>query len=182
MSERSLARRYASALFSVVRNTGTTEAAGRDLASLAALVSTHDELGRVLASPAVPPSKKRGVLEAVLAAAGPITPEVQRLALMLAERDRMALLDQIAGAFAELEREARRELPAEVVTASPLADATRADVAAALGRATGCTVTVETRVDPAIIGGLVARVGSVVYDASLIRQLEKMRQRLLNEQ
>ena len=75
----------------------------------------------------------------------------------------------------------RRVLPADVVTAVPLDDARRAAVAKALTQAAGCAVTLNERVDPAIIGGMIARVGSTVYDASVTRQLEKMRQQLLEK-
>ena len=178
MTLQALARRYAGALFDVARKSGGLEAAARDLSAIADLVAGHAELRRVFEAP-LPPAKKRAVLEAVLAAAGPGSPEVRRLLLLLAERDRLGLVPQIAAVFAEREMAVRRVLSADVVTAVPLGDARRAAVARALSRASGCDVTVHDRVDPSIIGGIIARVGSVVYDASLTRQLEKMRQRLL---
>jgi F-type H+-transporting ATPase subunit delta len=64
------------------------------------------------------------------------------------------------------------------VTAHPLTDGPRAAIVAALGRATGAEVTMTERVDPGLVGGLVARVGSLVFDGSVTRQLERMRQTL----
>jgi F-type H+-transporting ATPase subunit delta len=182
MTPRSLARRYAGALFDVVQKNGTVEAAGRDLGAMVELVAGHESLRTVFQSSGVPPQKKRGVLEAILAASGPVAGEVRRLLLLLADRDRLALLTDIAGEFAARAMAARRVLPADIVTAVPLGDARRAAVAQALSRASGCEVTVHERVDPSIIGGIIARVGSVVYDGSVTRQLEKMRHRLLNDQ
>jgi F-type H+-transporting ATPase subunit delta len=181
MTPQGLARRYAGALFDVARKGGTLEAAGRDLSAMRDLVAGHDQLRKVFESTAVPAPKKRAVLEAILAS-GPVTADVRRLLLLLAERDRLMLLSQIADVFLERAMAARRVMSADVVTAVPLGDARRAEVAQALSRASGCEVTVRDRVDPSIIGGIIARVGSVVYDGSITRQLEKMRQRLLNEQ
>jgi F-type H+-transporting ATPase subunit delta len=181
MTSRSLARRYAGALFDVVQKQGNLEAAERDLTAMRNLVAGHDQLRKVLETPAVPMQKKRDVLEAILAAAGPIADPVRRLLLMLAERDRLALLPDLTDAFSERTMSARRVQPADVVTAVPLDDARRAAVTRALARAAGCDITLNERVDPAIIGGMIARVGSTVYDASVTRQLEKMRQQLLEK-
>lgn len=181
MTSRSLARRYAGALFDVVKKQGHLDAAERDLVAMRNLIAGHEQLRKVLETPALPIQKKRAVLEAVLAAAGSISEEVRRLLLMLADRDRLALLPELTEAFAERTMAARRVLPADVVTAVPLDDARRAAVARALARAAGCEVTLNERVDPAIIGGMIARVGSTVYDASVTRQLEKMRQQLLEK-
>jgi F-type H+-transporting ATPase subunit delta len=181
MTARTLARRYSGALFDVVRKQGSLESAERDLLAMRDLVAGHDQLRRVLETPAVPMQKKRAVIEAILAKAGLISSEVKRLLLMLADRDRLALLPEIAGTFSERAMAARRVQPAEVVTAVPLDDARRAAVKKALARAAGTEVTLSERVDPSIIGGVIARVGSTVYDASVTRQLEKMRQQLLEK-
>jgi F-type H+-transporting ATPase subunit delta len=182
MTPRSLARRYAGALFDVVQKGGTVEAADRDLAAIAELIAGHEPLRKVFQSSGVPPHKKRAVLEAILAASGEVTGEVRRLLLLLADRNRLGLVPEIAGTFAERAMAARRVVSADLVTSAPLGDARRAAVAEALGRASGCEVTLRERVDPSIIGGIVARIGSVVYDGSVTRQLEKMRQRLLRDQ
>jgi F-type H+-transporting ATPase subunit delta len=176
-----VARRYAGALFDVARRDGTLERAGRDLADFTALVAQHDELGRVFETPAVPPAKKRDIVEALLAAGGGVQDDVRRLLLLLAERDRLMLLPEINTAFADRAMDARRVLPAEVVTAVPLGDASRARLAGALAAATGCEVTLTETVDPGIVGGVVTRVGSLVFDGSVTRQIERMKARLLQE-
>jgi len=176
-----MARRYSTALFDVVRKQGSLESAERDLTGIRDLVEGHSQLRKVFETPAVPAQKKRALVEALVAAAASTSPEVRRLLVMLAERDRMALLPEIAAAFSERTMAARRVMPAEVVTAIPLDDARRAAVSKALSAAAGSEVTLTARVDPSIIGGIIARVGSTVYDASVTRQLEKMRQLLLEK-
>jgi F-type H+-transporting ATPase subunit delta len=100
---------------------------------------------------------------------------------MLADRDRLALLPAVTAAFDERVRRERHVLQAEVVTAVPLPDAQRAALSGALRRAAGSELTITEKVDPAIIGGVIARVGSLVFDGSVTRQLERMKQRLLEE-
>jgi F-type H+-transporting ATPase subunit delta len=171
-------RRYASALFDVTQKAGTTDAAGTSLEGLGALVSGHDELSRVLASPAIPVTVKRDIILGVIDAVGGVSAEVRRLVSMLAERDRLGELSDVVAAFGEQLMESRRELRAEIVTAVPLSDASRSALTEALGRASGKSVTIDASVDPSIIGGVIAKVGSFVYDASLTRQLERMRDAL----
>jgi F-type H+-transporting ATPase subunit delta len=178
MNAQPVARRYAAALFEVTTKSGAAEQAGRDLADLGRLVSEHAELRHVVASPTVPVSVKQAVFAAIMDAAGIASSEVRRLVRMLADRDRLLLLPQLDAAFAERLNEAKRVAQADVVTAVPLTPATRAALAEALGRASGKTVTMTERVDPAIIGGVVARIGTFVYDASVAGQLGRLKEKL----
>jgi F-type H+-transporting ATPase subunit delta len=77
--------------------------------------------------------------------------------------------------------DASRVASADVVTAVPLPAGDEAALAAALGKVTGRQVTIQSRVDPSIVGGLVARVGSLVIDGSVVRQMTRLRERLLGE-
>jgi F-type H+-transporting ATPase subunit delta len=181
MSLRTVARRYAGALFDVAHKAGTIDRAERQLAAFGEMLGGHSELRRVLETPAIAPQKKRAIVEALLAKTGERDGEVQRLLSMLADRDRLALLPEIAVAFADRLRQSRRVLQAEITTAVPLPEAQRASLAAALKRAAGSDLTITEKVDPAIIGGVVARVGSQVFDGSVTGQLERMRQKLLQE-
>jgi F-type H+-transporting ATPase subunit delta len=174
-----MARRYASVLFAVTRATGTLDRAERDLAGFATLVSGNPELGAALASPAVPAKKKRAIVEAILAGSGDVGGEISRMLLLLAERGRLAIVPDIVAAVAERSMSENRVLKAEVTTATPITDARRSALAAALGRATKSQVIVNARVDPSLVGGAVARVGNFVYDGSVVRQLALMKQRLL---
>lgn len=178
MSARSVARRYAAALFDVTRRGGNHERAGQDLAAIARTIAEHAELSRILGSPAIPPAVKRTIVASLLDAAGDLSVEVRRVVSLLADRDRMGLLGEVASAFQERLREENKEVHAEIVTAVPLRAESRAALGDALSRATGRRVTVAERIDPAIVGGVIARVGSTVYDASVTRQLERLRERL----
>lgn len=179
MSVRSAARRYAAVLFEVVQAKGDLGKVEGELNAFVALVEGHRELQTVLSHPAVSAQKKRDLIEQILNASPHISGEVRRLLLMLAERDRLGSLDQVAAAYTERLMVHRKVMNAQIITASALPDSQRAALAQALSAAAGADVRLNESVDPSIMGGIVARVGSVVYDASLTRQLEKMRQQLL---
>ena len=179
MSLRSAARRYAAVLFEVVQAKGDLAKAEGELQSFVSLVEGHRELQTVLAHPAISAAKKRELVETILKAIPDLSGEVRRLLLMLAERDRLGSVRDVAAAFTERLMAHRKVMDAQVVTASALPEGQRDALAKALSSAVGADVRLKESVDPSIVGGIVARVGSVVYDASLTRQLEKMRQQLL---
>ncbi len=179
MTSGAVARRYATALFEVVEAAGLTDRALADMAGMRRLIAEHAELRKVFETPAIPAGRKKALVEALAARAAGMTPEVTRLLGLLAERDRLAMLEEVAVAFEARVNEARRIVPAEVVTAAPLETTLRAAIEGALAKATGSDVRLTERVDPALVGGLVARVGSLVFDGSVTRQIERLRQRLL---
>jgi len=179
VSVRSVGRQYAHALYQVADHAQAVEAVGRDLAAFADLVDGHEQLRSVLETPMVVPRKKRALVSALVAALPEIRVEVARLLELMAERNRLMLLSEVRDAYRQREMEAHRMVAAEVVTAEPLDEAHRARLADVLGQATGRTVTISDRVDPSIVGGVVARVGSHVFDGSIVRQVERMREALL---
>jgi F-type H+-transporting ATPase subunit delta len=179
MSARSAGRRYAAVLFEVVNQTGEVSRAEQDLRAFLDVVTGHPQLQAVLTTPSVPAAKKRAVITQVLDASGEVTGAVRRLLLMLADRDRLGSLSLVADAFTERVKVHQKIVDATVETATPMPEAQRLALTAALSAASGADVRLHDTVNPDIVGGIIARVGSVVYDASLTHQLEKMRQRLL---
>jgi F-type H+-transporting ATPase subunit delta len=179
MSARALARQYAHALFDVAEKNGQIDRVRRDVTAFAALVSSHDELARAFSSPAVSADQKKAVIGALIAASGGVAVELERLLAFLADRDRLMHISGIAGAFVERAMDADRTARADVTTAMPLGEQARAELISALGKAVNRTVTITERVDPSIIGGMVARIGGVVFDGSVTRQIERLREQLL---
>ena len=180
MTSRAAAARYARALFDVVQKEKLDpDRVAGELTEVGELVNGHPGLARVLTNPAVPAPRKRAVVEQLLAL-GPVTPPVARLLLMLAERDRLTLLDALIQAFRERLMEHQQIVRAEVTTAIPLPGDRVSALEQGIARATGRQVRLETRVDPAIIGGAVTRIGSTVYDGSVSMQLQKLKEQLAN--
>ena len=178
MTSRGAATRYARALFDVANKESDIQQVGRELAGFARLVAGNEMLSRTLANPAIPVQRKRGVVEQLLARAGQLSPVVSKLLLLLADRDRLALLPELASAYDARLMENAQVVRAQVTTAIELPAERAAALQQGLARATGRQVQVETRVDPSIIGGAVARIGSTVYDGSVTTQLQKVRERL----
>ena len=181
MTVRAVARQYALALFDVAQKGSQTDRLGRELSEFAGLVASHDELSGVFANTAIPAAYKRAIVDRLVQALPELSPEIRRLLTLLADRDRLMHLGAIVAIFNEKAMDANRVVRAELVTAAPLDDTVRNRIAASLGRALGRQVTMAERVDPALVGGFVARVGSVVVDGSVTRHLERIREKLLAE-
>lgn len=180
MTLQAIARRYAAALFDVTKQNNTLDAAQASLASFATLVAGSPELATVFGSRAVPAQKKLSVAQTLVAQLN-APQEIQRLITALGDRDRLGLIADVASAFAARVRQEQHILQADVTTAVPLSREGAASLATSLGNALGGTVTIKQHVDPSIVGGVIAKVGSLVFDGSVTRQLELMKTVLTKE-
>jgi F-type H+-transporting ATPase subunit delta len=177
MPSRASAARYARALFDVALKESDPAQAGVDLASFAGLMSANAELHSTLTNPAVPVTAKREIVSTLTTRLNAATP-VRKVLALLAERDRLALVPDLLDIYRERLMEHQQVVRAEVTTAAPLDAAREAQLQQRLAQATGRKVEITTSVDPSIIGGVIARIGSTVYDGSIATQLEKMKEKL----
>jgi F-type H+-transporting ATPase subunit delta len=174
------AGRYARALFDVVlKEGGNLEQVQADFQQFVDVFAQHPSLAATLGNPAIPASKKVGVTKALIERAGAISPVVAKIILMLAERDRVMLLPDIARAYRERLMDHQKIIRGEVTTAVALAPEKLRSLEQGLQQATGRKVVLEAKVDPSIIGGVITRLGSTVYDGSVTTQLQKMKQSLI---
>ena len=181
MTAGAAATRYARALFDVVLKEGNDAAVEKvqgELQQFADLFA-NDQLAHVLGNPAIPVSKKKALATALVARAGQISAPLAKLIVILAEKDRLTLLPGMARAYADRVMDHLKILRGEVTTATPLAPEKLRVLEQGLAQATGRKVVLEARVDPSIIGGVVTRLGSTVYDGSVTTQLQKMKQALV---
>jgi F-type H+-transporting ATPase subunit delta len=174
------ASRYAQALADLVLKPGSRvdpEQALTELASLASVLKGAPQLQHVLLSPSVPTPRKRALIGRLVAALG-VSDLVRRFLLVMVGHRRIDLLEEAGEAF-EMEIDARRGV-VRVDVASPreLTAAEREALSRELAGLTGRQPRLRFRLEPGLIGGLVARVGSTVYDGSVRGQLEGMRHRL----
>lgn len=179
MTSRAAANRYARALFDVAQKEADVQQVGRELTAFGRLLASSDQLSRVLSNPAIPVQKKRAVVDALLKQASPISPVLGKLLLLLADRDRLMLVPDLVVAYENRLMEHAKVVRAEVVTAIQLPPDRVQALQQGLAAATGRQVQLQNRVDPSIVGGAVARIGSIVYDGSVTTQLEKLKQQLL---
>ncbi len=175
---RALARRYAKALLDVARSQGARPASvEQELRGLVRSIDGSPELTRVLRQPTARAEARRRLVGA-LAEAGQGSPLLLRLLTLMAERDRLALLPALAEEFAQARTAAEGRASAEAVTAVPLAERQRAALASALSVAVGKTVELEARVDPALLGGVLVKLGGRTYDGSVRGRLAALGARL----
>jgi len=148
-----------------------------ELAAFVDLFTQNPALEKVLINPAVPVTRKRAAVTELVLKLG-VTSVLGKLLTLLAERDRLILLPDILSSYRERLLDHRHVVRAEVTTATALSTERTQEIEKRLAQVTGKTVLVSARVDESIIGGIVARIGGTVYDASVTHQLEKIRTRL----
>jgi F-type H+-transporting ATPase subunit delta len=181
MTSGAAAGRYARALFDVVvkDSPAKLDTAQSELQSFAEMFSKNEALAGIAGNPAIPVGKKAALAKALVARAGMTIPAVGKLMVLLAERDRLMLLPDIARVFRTRVMDYQKIVRGDVTTAIALPAGKLRALEAGLQHATGRTVVLESRVDPSIIGGVVTRLGSTVYDGSVTTQLQRMKQALI---
>jgi F-type H+-transporting ATPase subunit delta len=170
-------RRYARALFSLVRDESAVESARRELRAVASLLEATPELRAAVFRPLHPVKERRAVLRAVGSRLS-LSRHVTNFLLYLVDQRRLVDFDAIHAEFERLADEAAGRLQADVVSASPLRDDQRERLRRALVARAGREVELALRVDPALIGGAIVRLGGIVFDGSLRTQLAELRDNL----
>ena len=178
MSRKAAGAREARALLDVATRESDPDRVGAELDAIADAMRTQPEVQALLLRPGVPIARRVQALQLIASSLG-LTPLVSKLLTAFAERDSLRLVPDLAAAYRTRLLDRKNIVSAEITTAVPLTPETADRVGRALGQASGKQVLVSTRVDPAIIGGVVARVGSTVYDGSVTTQLARMRQKLV---
>lgn len=177
MTTRTSATRYARALLDVSLKESTADQAGADLTKVVSLLQQFPDLQRAFTNPAIPAARKRALVQELLsklALSGPVA----KLLLMLAERDRLTLLPDMAAVYQERLEDLQKIVRAEVTTAEAMAPERLSEMQRRLASATGRTVKLTARVDPSLIGGMKTQIGGTVYDGSIATQLAAFRQKL----
>jgi len=177
MTQRTSAARYAKALLDVAIAEADPQQVDEQLASVAALFTGHADLWRTVTNPAVPSPKKRAIVDEMLPKLG-VSQVLQKTLQLLASRDRLALLQDLAEAYRSRLMDHLKVVRASVTSAVPLAGDKTQQLQKELEKLTGRTVVMTAATDPAIIGGVVTQIGSTVYDGSIRRQLDKLREQL----
>jgi len=173
----SIARRYAKALFGLARDAGRVEAWANSLQSLKAAVEGSPDLRDVLSNPVYSKEQRRAIVEK-LAAGLSLDDDPRNLLFLLAERNRLSYLSAVVDTFRDLADAHLGRMRARITSAVKLDDGAAQAIADKLSQATKTKVLLDRVVDPAIVGGVVAHVGSLVYDGSVRTQLEDLRKQL----
>lgn len=176
MSQRTVTRRYATALYEEAREAGILEAVDDDVLMLRRSIESNRKLSRLFQSPVIPQEKKDTILQELLEdRVEGLTVQFLRL---LVQKDRETLTKAVLDQYQSLRDEHRGIVDVNVTVAEPLADDDRDALVEALEAKTGKTVRLHLTEDPELIGGLVIRIGDRVYDGSVRNQLNALHDRL----
>jgi F-type H+-transporting ATPase subunit delta len=172
-----VAERYASALFELAIDESATKAVEDDLTAVARLIDESDDLRRLVQSPVFTAEDQQRAIGAVADRAVQ-SQLVKNFLRLVAQNRRLFVLPGIITAFREMAARHRGEVTAEVTSAHALSAEQIAELKAALKEQLGQDVTLQARVNPAILGGLVVKVGSRMIDTSLRTRLMTVKTRL----
>jgi F-type H+-transporting ATPase subunit delta len=171
-------QRHARALLDVAERAGKADQVEAELSALTTAMTSAPEVARLLGSSMLPVGRRIELVRAVAARAG-LSPSVAALLPVLVERHQLGTLPALAHAYRARLMERRNIVAADIATAVPLSADTTEAIAQRLGEVTGKQIRLQARIDASLIGGVVARVGSIVYDGSVTGQLARMRQKLV---
>lgn len=177
MSVQTVARRYASALADVVLQRNEAREVQQELVTWAEMIRSNANLREVLANPTIGLDQKRKVLNKLIEIAKPRPTTVNFLKVLL-QNQRLTELDEINRKFAAVLDDRAGVVAARVTTAHPVAAETQQTLRTKLHDLTGKSVRLEFDTDPEMIGGLVTRIGSTIYDGSVRNQLEQIREKM----
>jgi len=179
MLSRTVARRYAKALLDAIiaAAPGRESAVQEQLQDLVQAIESHPALRLVVANPAIPGQQKAAIL-------GKIGETIEldgiliRFVDVVADKERLDHLSLIAKVYGELVDQHLGIVTAKITTARPLNPGQIAELEASLREATGATVRLERSTDAELVGGVVTRIGDVIYDGSIRGHLTRIRERL----
>ena len=169
----SLAERYAAALFDLADERHELDAAADDLRELRAMLHESPEFGRLLRSPVLSREDQAKAI-AVLGERAGLSRLTRDFLGVVAGNRRLFAVPAMIAAFLERLAERRGEVTAEVTAAQPLTESQQNALGEQLRRAVGRRVTVDLRVDPSLLGGMIVKVGSRMIDGSLKSRLHRL--------
>jgi F-type H+-transporting ATPase subunit delta len=179
MSIETVARRYAAALADVVMKSGETQTVQAELRQWETLLSSNTELQNAFGNPAISHVNKEKVLEQLISRSVPSKATANFLRVLL-RNGRLMEIDEINEKFAAVLEERSGIVSAAITSARELPSEEKEDLKRNLEKLTGRQVNINFSIDENIIGGVVTRIGSMVYDGSVKTQLENLREQLVN--
>lgn len=179
MGTEAVARRYASALADVVIDSNDADKTKTELAAWADLFKQNEELQTVFGNPAIPHANKEKVLDDLIKKTKPSKSTANFLRVLL-RNGRITDITHINDRFETVLQERASVVSAEIISARELGKGERDEFATTLEKLTGRKVTMNFAVDAELIGGVVTRIGSTVYDGSVRTKLENLKEQLVN--
>ena len=177
MSVQTVARRYAFALADVVSERGAAREVQQELKVWEQMLQSHDSLRVAFANPTIPLDQKRAVLNRLIELSRPRQTTTNFLKVLL-QNQRLTELGEINKKFEQVLDERAGLVVATVTTAGPIPKDVHDRLEGTLSSLTGKKVRIDFATDPELVGGVVTRIGSTVYDGSVRNQLQQIKERM----
>ncbi|MBI5078448.1 ATP synthase F1 subunit delta [Candidatus Saganbacteria bacterium] len=175
MKETAAARRYAKAFLDTFAGAGAKlDAISVEIRAVARAIADSHDLKSLLLNPAISEAQKRGIIEGVMKAMN-TGREAAGAVFLALTKGRIGLLPEIADEFEKMAFEALGKVRVDVSTAMDLSADEEKELLKTLGKLTGKTAVLTVKNDPTLIGGIVVKIGSLVYDGSVSNQLKSLR-------
>jgi len=178
MSVETVARRYALALADVVTKTNETNSVQAELKSWEQLINSNADLQTAFRNPAISQANKEKVLESLIAKTQPTKTTANFLRVLL-RNSRLTEIGEINEKFSSVLEERSGVISAQITSARPLSEDVKTEMKMSLEKMTNKTVNLNFETDGTLIGGVVTRLGSTVYDGSVRTQLEELKQQMI---
>lgn len=172
-----LGKRYAKAIYEVAVDNRTQERVINELREIDRAIASDPQIIGFLTNPLVKASERAAVIQATFENKG-LSREVYDLLLLLAEKDRFAIFGDIVSAFEAESDAANNVCRGSVRSAVPLSQPERERIEQTVEKAVNKKVILTYKVDPSVIGGLVAQVGTYTFDDSIASHLQRMNEEL----
>jgi len=176
MSQRTVARRYATALYEEADDSGALEDVDDDVLMLRESLESNDELSRFFQSPVIPKEKKESVIQTLLG--DRVDDLLIRFLRLLVHKDRETMTHEVLDAYQSLRDEQRGIIDAHVSVAHPITEEDREALVETLEEQTGKSVRLHLKEKPDLVGGVVIRIGDHVFDGSVRNKLSNLHDRL----
>ncbi len=180
MSTPPVARRYAKALLDIGIKKGSYDAYGEQLGALGRAFSESKDLRNAALNPSIKLETRKAILNAIATKYG-FDQNVRNFSLLLLDKDRFKFVAHIAEEYHRMADVHAGRVRARVTSAVELSEQQANKLREKLAELTGKQVTLDRDVDPALIGGVVASVGGLVLDGSVLHQLEQLKATILQE-
>jgi F-type H+-transporting ATPase subunit delta len=177
MSNSTVAKRYAQALFELAQQKNILAEVGADLNELTKVVTESPDFLTLLNAPKFSIERKKQIIAEIFAGA---TPEVLHTVQLLVEKKRVNEVKLIATAYAELAAQAQGTANATVFSTRALSTEESANISAAFSKLVGKqSLNITNEIDPSLLGGIRLQIGNHIYDSSVANKLERLKRELI---
>ncbi len=180
MKYKSLARKYAVVLMKISQDDSELDKIESELESFCTILKRSPDTLRFFTKPVVSGTKKLRLIDRLCQKLD-FLPTTQKFLTVLTERERLGILENILETLEQLKDEKNNIVPVEVITASKLSADAKKRVVALFKTKLNKNVRLSVRIDPSIVGGMITKIGSTIYDGSVQGQLSKIREQIMRE-